>query len=123
LFGVTSANLTEHPEIKPTTGWERVREWFGGISYVHLVAKADGPIQRVEEPLRLLIFNIKQTIWIGGTPHTLWFPPDCGQEDIARRAGIRPGDEFKRGDTAINVRVRSGDHLFVDRMCYNFHPP
>ncbi len=123
LFGVTSVNLTDHPEIKPTTGLARVKEWFAGISYVRLVAQANGPIQRVENPIRLLIFNIKQTLWIGGVPHTLWFPPDCGQVDIATRGGVRPGDEFRRGDEVINVKVQAGDHLFVDRMTYNFRPP
>jgi signal peptidase I len=123
LFGVTSMSLAEHAEMKPTTGLERVKEWFGGVSYVRLVAEADGPIQRVEDPLRLLIFNIKQTIWIGGKAHLLWFPPDCGQADIATRAGIRPGTEFKRGDTVLNVKVQSGDHLFVDRLSYNFRKP
>ena len=123
LFGVTSVNLAEHPEVKPTTGWERVKEWFAGASYVRLVSQANGPIQRVENPLRFLILNIKQTIWIGGVPHTLWFPPDCGAVDVATRAGIRPGDQFKRGDEVLNLMVRSGDHLFVDRLTYNFKPP
>lgn len=123
LFGVTSVNLAEHPEFQRPSGFARVAEWFGGVSYVKLKAKASGPIQRVENPLRLLIFNIKQTIWIGGVPHVLWFPPDCGQVDVATRAGLRPGDEFQRGDVVINVRVQSGDHLFVDRLIYNFRMP
>jgi len=123
LFGVTSQNLKEHPEFVRPTGWARVAEWFAGVSYVHLTAKASGPIQRVEPPLRLLIFNIKQTIWIGGVPHVLWFPPDCGQVDIATRAGLRPGDVCQRGDEVINVRVQSGDHLFVDRLTYNLRAP
>lgn len=123
LYGVTSVNMAEHSEIKPSTGLERVKEWFAGISYVRLISQANGPIQRVDNPLRLLIFNIKQTIWIGGVPHTLWFPPDCGQVDIATRGGVRPGNEFKRGDEVFHVKVQSGDHLFVDRMTYNFRPP
>lgn len=123
LFGVTSMNLAEHPEFQRPGGFARVREWFAGVSYVRLTAKTDGPIQRVENPLRLLIFNIKQTIWIGGKAHLLWFPPDCGQVDIATRAGLRPGDEFQRGDEVIHVRVQSGDHLFVDRLTYNFRVP
>ena len=117
LFGVT-----RRPARRPT-GWARVAEWFAGVSYVLLTAKASGPIQRVEPPLRLLIFNIKQTIWIGGVPHVLWFPPDCGQVDIATRAGLRPGDVCQRGDEVINVRVQSGDHLFVDRLTYNLRAP
>jgi signal peptidase I len=123
LFGVTSVNLAEHPEIKPTTGLARVKEWFEGFSYVRLVSQANGPIQRVDNPLRLLIFNIKQTVWIGGVPHTLWFPPDSGQVDLASRGGVRPGDEFRRGEEVFNIRIQSGDHLFVDRLSYNFRRP
>ncbi len=48
------------------TGWERIKEWFEGISYIHIVANTDGELQAVEPPVRFLIFNIKQTIWIGG---------------------------------------------------------
>lgn len=123
LFGVTSVNLLQHPEFQPPKGWKRVREWFAGVSYVKLVAKTDGPIQRVDPPVRLLFFNLKQTLWIGGVSHTLWFPPDTGQVDIATRGGVRPGQYFRKGDTVFHVRVQSGDHLFVDRMTYNFRPP
>jgi signal peptidase I len=117
------AEVQVRQELQPSTGWARIREWFGGVSYVRLVAQSSGALQRVEEPLRLLIFNIKQTIWIGGVPHTLWFPPDCGQVDIATRCGLRQGQEFKRGDLVLNIKVRSGDHLFVNRLTYNFRRP
>lgn len=122
-----SAEMEEQVKLRDSlvfpTGWARIRDWFSGASYVHLVAKADGPIQRVESPLRLLIFNIRQTIWIGGVPHTLWFPPDCGQVDIATRAGCQLKETFKRGEDVLKIRVTSGDHLFVDRMSYNFKRP
>src|SRR5271154_5544515 len=42
LFGVTSKNLLNRPDFKIPTGWERVKEWFAGVSYVHVVAQADG---------------------------------------------------------------------------------
>ncbi len=105
------------------TGFERIRELFAGNSYVRLVAKTSGPIQRVENPLRFLIFNIKQTIWIGGVPHTLWFPPDCGSVDIATRAGCQLKESFRAGEEVLKIRVTSGDHLFVDRLTYNFRAP
>jgi len=123
LFGVTSVNLLQYPGFQPPKGWQRIREWFAGVSYVKVVAKTDGPIQRVDPPVRLLFFNLKQTLWIGGVPHTIWFPPDTGQYDIAVRGGLRPGQYFRKGDTVLHVRVHSGDHLFVDRMTYNFRPP
>jgi len=81
LFGVTSDNLIRKPDFKVPTGWARVREWFEGVSYLHVVAKADGEMTSVEAPLRFLIFNIKQTLYIGGRAHTIWFPPDYGAGD------------------------------------------
>ncbi|MGA2787167.1 MAG: S26 family signal peptidase, partial [Verrucomicrobiota bacterium] len=54
LFGVTSKNYLSHysphneADFKIPTGWERVREWFEGISYVHIVAQNDGELQAVE---------------------------------------------------------------------------
>ena len=34
------------------TGWERVREWFEGISYIHIVAQNDGELQAIDPPVR-----------------------------------------------------------------------
>src|SRR5450432_703612 len=44
LFGVTSQNLLGDSSFKMPTGWARVKEWFAGVSYVHVVAQADGTI-------------------------------------------------------------------------------
>jgi signal peptidase I len=123
LFGVTSDNLLVDPTVKVTTGLERVREWFAGVSYVHIVAKTDGPLTAVSDPVRLAIFNIKQTLWIGREPHTVWFPPDFGGYPLQMRAALEPGRQFRKGEDVVKLRVRSGDHLFVDRMTYNFRPP
>ena len=46
LFGVTADNLADNPGFKIPTGWNRVKEWFAGVSYVHVVAKADGEIEK-----------------------------------------------------------------------------
>jgi signal peptidase I len=123
LFGVTSENLLGRPDFKIPSGWERVKQWFEGISYLELVSDADGTLQQIDPPVRLLIFNIKQTLYIGGVAHTIWFPPDYGSQDLGMRAGIHPGDTFKRGEEVVRVRVQAGDHLFVDRLTYNFRPP
>ncbi len=50
LFGVISKNYLPHdgrpgdPNFKIPTGWERIKEWFEGISYIHVVAERDGRI-------------------------------------------------------------------------------
>jgi len=110
-------------------GWERIKEWFHGISYVHLVAQNDGPITGISPMRRFLIFNIKQTIWIGGVAHTLWFPPDFGEEPLEYRCGLTMKLLLNRdriyhtGEELVKLRVSAGDHLFVDRLTYNFRKP
>ncbi|MFO1488447.1 MAG: signal peptidase I [Verrucomicrobiota bacterium] len=110
-------------EMKIPTGLERVKQWFQGSSYIHIVAETDGQLESVGAPLRLLIFNIKQTVRFGGREYTLWFPPDYGAPTLDQRAGVRIGQTFRKGEDVIKMRVNAGDHLFVDRMSYNFVPP
>ncbi len=127
LFGVTSKNLLlEDPGFKIPTGLTRIREWFEGISYVHLVARNDGELRYVSPPTRLLIFNIKQTLQIGSENYTIWFPPDYGAGyggTLEYRANLRIGDTFTNGQDVVKLEVRAGDHLFVDRLSYNFVAP
>src|SRR5262249_1158777 len=61
LFGVTSVNLAQRPEIKKPPGLVRLREWFEGISYIHEVAEGEGPLTQIDPPFRILIFNMWQT--------------------------------------------------------------
>jgi len=123
LYGVTSQNLLAEKNFKIPSGWDRVKEWFAGVSYVHVVAENDGPVTRVEPPVRLLIFNIKQTLVLGGRPYTIWFPPDYGEDTLERRAGLEYGRTYRAGEEVIKLRVAAGDHLFVDRLTYNFRIP
>ncbi len=104
------------------TGWQRVKEWFKGNSYLHVVAKNDGTLQ-LGKPVRFLIFNIEQTFIIGGHAQTVWFPPDCGEQPLERRAGLDPEHVYHAGENVIKMRVSAGDHLFVDRLTYNFRKP
>lgn len=123
LFGVTSENLRGRTGVVIPKGWDRVRDWFAGASYVRLTADKDGQLTRIDPPLKLLIFNIKQTIWFAGKAHTFWFPPDYGAMRLQDRIDAKEGDLFRAGEEIINVRVSSGDHLFVDRITYNFRSP
>jgi signal peptidase I len=125
LFGVTSENLLKNPDFKIPTGLDRVREWFAGVSYIHVVAQNDGELEW-ESPLKLAIFNIKQTIWIGGKAHPIWFPPDYGAPPtgtLEARASLERHRFYHRGEEVVKLKVRAGDHLFVDRISYNFRAP
>lgn len=137
LFGVTSQNLLGNPNFVIPTGWERIKEWFEGISYIHVVAQADGQIDRastgaifkgglpqlVENPSKILIFNMYQSFKISGVTHSIWFPPDLGEAPMEYRAGLDPDHVYHKGEDVIKMRVSTGDHLFVDRLSYNFRKP
>ena len=126
LYGVTSQNLLNEPDFKIPTGWTRAREWFAGVSYIHLVAENDGPVNQVDRPFRILIFNIFQKVVAGGKTFILWFPPDYGDPrtgSLKVRAGLQSNHIYRKGEDIVKLRVTAGDHLFVDRMTYNFRPP
>ncbi|HXR03618.1 MAG TPA: S26 family signal peptidase [Verrucomicrobiae bacterium] len=109
--------------------WERFKEWFHGFSYIHVVAQNEGPITGISPMRHFLIFNIKQTIWVGGVAHTMWFPPDFGEEPMELRSGLvmkhllNPDRIYHKGEELVKLRVSAGDHLFVDRLTYNFRKP
>ena len=123
LYGVTSQTLDKDFVIP--TGWQRVKEWFHGISYVHLTADQDGEfdVDEIEPPFRVFIFNIYQRVHFAGKAHTIWFPPDFGSLTLQQRAELRGKEFFHKGDDIIKVQLSAGDHLFVDRLTYNFRPP
>lgn len=128
LFGVTSHNLT--PDFHIPTGLERIKQWFQGTSYLHIVAPEDGVFEGAEEPVRLAIFNIYQRLHFAGKTQTIWFPPDYGSASLysstrpdQSRANIQAGQFFKKGQDIIKLQVNAGDHLFVDRVGYNFRAP
>lgn len=123
LYGVTSENLIGQPNFKVPTGLERIRQWFAGYSYVHLVAKRAGVVEALEPPRRLLIFNLWQRVKIGGEWQWLIFPPDFGGETLEQRAGLRPGVQYRAGQDIVKLKVVCGDHLFVNRITYNFRRP
>ena len=123
LQGEIREQLKARDALQFPTGWARVQEWFRGNTYVHIIAQADGAIDSISAPTKFLIFNIKQSLTIGGVEHTLWFPPDFGEQTLVKRAGLDPKHVFHRGDEVVRMKVSAGDHLFVDRVSFNFRKP
>src|SRR4051812_21052172 len=127
LFGITPNQYgpqdTDFTPPDPITGFFSF--WYRGISYTHVVAKTDGHVEDFDMvPKKFLLFNLKQSFVFAGEKYTVWFPP----EDMFLRAGLARGGqiiprEFKKGEDLIKLRVVSGDHLFVDRVTYNFRQP
>ncbi len=102
---------------------ERIKEWFQGVTYLHFVAPTDGQFEDATPPWPGVIFSLYQRIKFAGEWHIIWFPPDYGDGNLKFRAGLLDGRVFKQGEDVIKLKAIAGDHLFVDRVTYNFRRP
>jgi len=119
LYGVTEENLRGQDDVKFPNRLKGFGEyWFNGVQYFHIVARSSGTF-RYEKPTKLVLFNLWQTYRIDSKAYKVWFPPD----ELFRRAGVPSGVQVQAGDELVKLRVISGDHLFVDRVSYNFRRP
>ena len=135
LFGVTSKNYLSHYGraairiSKSRPAGNGSRNGLKAFRTFMSSRETDGELQAVEPPIRFLIFNIEQTIWIGGVAQTIWFPPDYGEANLGRcaqacgRTRNSRKASLSKGEEVVKLRVSAGDHLFVDRLTYNFRKP
>ena len=119
LYGVTEENLRGRDDVKFPNRLKAFGEyWFDGVQYFHIIAKSDGTL-RYDKPRKLVLFNLWQAYSINGKTYKVWFPPDA----LFERAGVPQNAQVQTGDEVVKLRVISGDHLFVDRVSYNFRRP
>ena len=123
LWGITYKSFREQPEVQfpsfPVRLWER---WIKGVSYYQVVADQDCDLTGVDaKPTTYLPFVSKQNIKTTAGDIAVWFPPD----DFARQLGLfdSPKRHFSKGEDIVKSRVVTGDHLFVERITYNFRRP
>ncbi|MBI5773218.1 MAG: signal peptidase I [Verrucomicrobia bacterium] len=125
LYGITSENYRNQPDVKFPTGVARfVDSWFRGTTYFDIVCEEDGVLTSVEPPKRIAPFFHRQKFTIGSRDYTIWTSPENeifgGRNN---RSGVSPGQPFKKGESILKLKVIAGDHLFVNRLTYNFRPP
>ncbi len=121
FYGIVHEDFRNRPELKfPTFPKSWKRYMWDGESYYHVTAEEDGPLQVLDEkPTRFFLFFKKQRLKVGGKTHTVWSPPD----DLLTRARLQEGQPLRKGEDIMKLKVVSGDHLFIDRMTYNFRQP
>jgi len=86
----------------------------------------DGEVVGVGPLEHAFRFINKQTIWVQyrdrdeRVPFTVW----CGPDDHLEHAiGLDRGFAFSKGEPILRFKEVTGDHLFVDRVTYNFRRP
>ncbi len=134
LYGITCEDLRGDTAVRIPGGWQRVLHLvFGGVSYRHVVAEADGMLEEIEPAQRVFPFISRQSFRVGGKWHSVWFPvanlsprrPRVSPDESFLRdyAGVKPEHLYRKGDDLIKLKISNGDHLFVDRLTYNFRRP
>jgi len=121
FWGITTEDLRYNDQAEIPTGLKKYfQSWVKGEKYYHVKATNAGTFRALDRaPVRVIPFITKQRFMVGNQKYTVWFPPD----NLWSEAKLQNGASFKEGDDIIKLKVVSGDHLFVDRLTYNFRRP
>jgi signal peptidase I len=129
LWGIVQEDLRDDPDFSIPGALQRfVAKWWSGISYFHVVAKESGELHSVAKPRLVFPFVKMETFSIGDERYRVF--SSSSFESVLRRglgldqnAPVPRGIRFQAGQTVIKLRLVAGDHLFVNRMIYNFKRP
>lgn len=100
-----------------------------GVFYHYQVAEDDGEVEDIGPVQTFAFFINKSSITMNYhgrlVTYTFWFTPETRLEVDAQYhvPGVFLHQKFRKGEQIINFRETAGDHVFVDRLTYNFRPP
>jgi signal peptidase I len=127
LFGIECTDLRDQPDFKMpgplARFWDVI---YNGVIWHEFIAAADVTGVRVGPLEHVFRFINKQTIWVqysgqeGLVPFTVWCGPD---EHLERATGLDTRFVCAKGEPIVRFKEVTGDHLFVDRVTYNFRRP
>jgi signal peptidase I len=127
LYGIECTDLRDDPSFKMPGTLERVWDvLFYGTIYHQVIAPASGHVEQVGPLQHIFKFINKQTFYVrydgqdSLTPITIYCGPD---ERFANNTGLDMRANFDKGQPIIEFKETTGDHLFVDRITYNFRHP
>lgn len=131
-YGITADDLRDRPDVAIPTGFRRLWEkWAKGTSYYEVIARADGDLQGITQPVRQvgvgrMGFGKKINVVVGNVSYPVAWVPETPQIHLKLYNPMTQQPvkaSFKAGEPIIRCRVRSGDRLFVERLTYNFRKP
>jgi signal peptidase I len=127
LYGVTVENLKDTGNTNNFSGWRRIVDVaVYGTFYHELIAEQDGTVEAISPPgqKRLGFINVRQIkVSYRSEPYTIWCTPDDDGSHRFEQYAVSPGQSFKKGEPILKFKEVTGDHLFVDRLTYNFRHP
>jgi len=104
-------------------------EKLRGYSYHSMQAEGDWIFESLEEPKTIIPFINKQVLVFRDVDsdeiirRTAWFPPSDSYQKPELRNHVFQGQLYNKGEYIFRLRVKTGDHLFVNRVSYNFRHP
>jgi signal peptidase I len=129
LYGIVTKDLRGDPTFQMPGILARVYELaVHGTVYHQIIAPQDGELVRVSHVDHSLHVINRQTLWVrydGSSEEvafTLWGGPEDDDKN-QKDAGLTRLYSFQKGQPVICFKETTGDHLFVDRLTYNFRRP
>jgi signal peptidase I len=116
----TLNGIIGYPSDSPPPGiaTQAVEFILRGRNYVNVVAKSDDVIQAVSERKMLFFFTLTDLKCLHDN-YTIWAPEDT----LRNYFRVYAGREFHAGDIIARGAIDAGDHVFVDKVSYNFVGP
>jgi len=122
LNGILGHQTTEPPPNGAVRLWDTL---IHGRSWVNTVAQDDDEtILGSQEVSWLYVFTytkVETSVGNTGRSHTYWI--HAPQRTLIEYFGLSSVRSFKRGEPIARGYVDTGDHVFVDKMSYQFRPP
>jgi signal peptidase I len=116
----TLNGIIGYPQEKPSPNL-LVRVWdkaVFGRTYVDFAAKDDEVIQEIAETSRFVFFTYTKVVTNRNT-YMVHVPLATAADAFF----VRPGRPLQRGEPIARGYYDTGDHVFVDKMTYNFRKP
>lgn len=137
LWGMTVKNVADDPNFKmPGFGGRVADALLRGEFFHEWIAEADGEVVGISPPQHVSMFINKRQVAVQyagqsqPTIKTFWFTPEdagTGRDPFTMdERGYRylyPHQTFRKGEPIVRLVDTTGDHLFVDRLTYNFRKP
>lgn len=104
-------------------------EWFRGFRYHSMQAEGNWKFESFEEPQTIIPLISKQVLVFRDIDsdetilRTAWLPPFDSYQKPELYNHVFQGQIYNKDNYIYRLRVKTGDHLFVNRITYNFRHP